>query len=367
MRKEEFRIWLCNAKGFQASTAGSRVSNCERIEAFEGDLDILFRQDGLFDLIGKLSYSKSDQRQNRPLRHAVPIDGDGYNGTATLRSAARLYQEFASSSTIYIDMPPIDHVPPKRTKITSDWPTWEMPTPETILALTKMVTPYVRFIHPSVVEQVVENNECNRQQWREKLIRKEIDPDFYLWDKSSCAFPGIRRYKGSKEIAHYRKQLGQEKLEKHDALRLDDNSFPKQIWSFVFRGKAFQKIGPVGYALAHLADHKDYKNRRDDEFSSVGTTPEKLYGLYSCVSNTVYMPTCLLKLTDFNMQARLLLLHKAQSLYGYFCNLLPPAFQLNPQDSPEWDIQKFDWCTPVGEGATLEKFFSFRAEVINSL
>jgi hypothetical protein len=199
------------------------------------------------------------------------------------------------------------------------------------------------------------------------LISRGIDPEFYLWDRSSCTFPGIRRYAGSKEIAYFRGQLSQSDVEISDALRLDDNSSPKHIWSFIFRGKPFQNFGPKGYSIAHLADHKDYKNRRDDEFESVGTVPEKLYGLFSCASNAAYIPDTLLKLTDFNMQTRLLLLHKAQSLYGEFCNLLPPAFRLKQQESSEWHIENFDWCPPVGEGAELESFFIFRAETINSL
>ena len=161
--------------------------------------------------------------------------------------------------------------------------------------------------------------------------------------------------------------MGQTELEIPDALRLDDNSFPKHIWSFIFRGKVFQNFGPDGYSLAHLADHKEYKNRRDEEFESFGITPEKLYGLYSCASNTVFTPTNLLRLTDFNAEARLLLLQRAQSLYGAFCNLLPPAFKLKAQVSTEWHLDKFDWADPVGEEASLDEFFSFRSETINLL
>ncbi len=367
MKKEEFQTWLCAVKGLQASTAGSRISNCERIESFEGNLDELFREDRLEGLIERLTYSKQNQRQNIPLRHAIPIDGDHYNGTATLRAAARLYQEFSSSGEVLVGIAPVSRSFKKRVKASGNWPAWDMPAAETILTMTKMVTPYVRFLHPNIVQQVVEDNERNRQQWRKKLISKNIDPDYYLWSKSSCAFPGIRRYMGSKEIAYYRNQLGQIELEIPNALRLDDNSYPKHIWSFIYRGKAFQNFGPEGYSLAHLADHKDYKNRRDEEFETLDITPEKLYGLYSCVSNTVYMPTALLKLTDFNTQARFLLMHKAQSLYGEFCNLLPPVFQLKPQSLHDWHVDNFDWCEPVGVDVALDSFFQFRAEIIDSL
>lgn len=152
-----------------------------------------------------------------------------------------------------------------------------------------------------------------------------------------------------------------------DAFRLDDNSFPKHLWSFIFRGKVFQNVGSEGYLLAHLADHKEYKNRQDDEFEFYGELPKKLHGLFSCASNTIYMPNSLLKLTDLTMQARLLLLHKAQSLYGSFCNLLPRLLTLKLQALHDWNADNFDWGELVGEDIKLDNFFQYRAEVINSL
>lgn len=367
MRQEEFRSWLCQAKALKESTAGSRVSNCATVEKYEGALDVLFKQDQFSELLGKLSYSKKDQRLNRPPRHAVPIDGDIYNGTSTLRSAIRLYQEFLATGSLQplpeVAMP---RQPRQRMKATGGWPNWELPASDVILKMVRMVTPYIRFLHPDIVGAIVEDNENNRASWRKKLISRAIDPDFYLWEKSSCAFPGVRRYTGSKEIAFYRKQIGQDNFEVLDALCLDDNSFPKHIWSFIFRGKVFQNFGPTGYSLAHLADHKDYKNRRDEEFEIVGETPEKLYGLYSSASNTAYMPTNLLKLTDFNSETRLLLLNKAQNLYGGICNILPPSFRVK-QLPPEWDISNFEWAVPIGAGTSLDDFFAFRSKTLDFL
>ncbi|MDY0259717.1 MAG: hypothetical protein RBR41_08630 [Desulfovibrio sp.] len=367
MRQEEFRVWLCQVKGYKASTAGSRVSNCMTVEKHEGPLDALFKRDQFSALLGKLSYSKEDQHQSHPPRHVIPIDGDIYNGTATLRSAIRLYQEFLGTESVQplaeLVMPP---QPQTRKKATGDWPIWEIPSSDTALKMVKMVTPYVRFLHPDIVGAIVENNEKNRFAWRKKLISRGIDPDFYLWEKSSCAFPGIRRYTGSKEIAYYRKQIAQDNFQVSDALRLDDNSFPKHLWSFLFRGKVFQNFGPEGYSLAHLADHKDYKNRRDEEFEIIGEAPEKLYGLYSSASNTAYMPTNLLKLTDFNSETRLLLLNKAQDLYGEICNILPPSLRVK-QPAPEWNLGDFEWADPVGAGASLDSFFEFRFNAINVL
>lgn len=366
MRQDEFRFWLCRAKGLKESTAGSRVSNCLTVEKYEGALDILFKQDRFSVLLDRLSYSKEDQRQNCPPRHEIPIDGDIYNGTATLRCAIRLYKEFLATDFLKPLPEIVTHRPRQRMKATGEWPNWELPVPNAILKMVRMVTPYIRFLHPDIVGAIVEDNEKNRASWRKKLISRAIDPDFYLWQKSSCIFPGVRRYTGSREIAYYRKQIEQDNFKVPDALCLDDNSFPKHIWSFLFRGKVFQNFGPAGYSLAHLADHKDYKNRRAVEFEVVGEAPKKLYGLYSSASNTVYMPTNLLKLTDFNSETRLLLLNKAQDLYGGVCNILPPSFRVK-QLPPEWNIANFEWAVPVGAEASLDSFFEFRSNTIDSL
>ena len=367
MRRKEFRAWLCQAKALKESTASSRASNCATVEKYEGALDALFKQDKLLTLLDKLSYSKDDQRQNRPPRHNIPINGNIHTGTATLRGAILLYQEFlAADSAQPLQGDVILQQTRQRIEATGDWPEWERPSSETVLKMVRMITPYIRFLHPDIVNAIVEDNEKNRASWCTKLINRGIDPNFYLWEKSSCAFPGIRRYTGSKEIAFYRKQIRQDNFEAPNALCLDDNSFPKHIWSFLFRGKVFQNFGPTEYSLAHLADHKDYKNRKDEEFEIIGEAPEKLYGLYSSASNTVFMPRNLLKLTDFNSEARLLLLNKAQDLYGGICNILPPAFRVRELPT-DWKISNFEWAAPEGAGACLDSFLAFRSNTIDSL
>ena len=45
-------------------------------------------------------------------------------------------------------------------------------------------------------------------------------------------------------------------------LSLDDNDYPKHLWSFVFTGRPFRKRGPAGYQLAHLGRCLCGQNRR---------------------------------------------------------------------------------------------------------
>ena len=123
------------------------------------------------------------------------------------------------------------------------------------------------------------------------------------------------------------------------ALALDDNDYPKQIWSFLFRGKKFSKFGPEGYSLAHLADHKEYNNRfaQDFEVAELESRNRFLYGLYTCPTNTVYIPSSLIKPTDFAGTIRGLLMRRAEDLYGGFCNLLPDFLRIPKSVFPGMD------------------------------
>ena len=96
MREAEFEVWLDVRRGLNTRTVGSRISNCRRVEAFEGNLDDQYDTDGLAGLIERLTYSREDARHRRNPKHKVPIDGDIYNGTATLKSVVGLYRDFRS-------------------------------------------------------------------------------------------------------------------------------------------------------------------------------------------------------------------------------------------------------------------------------
>lgn len=94
MQEGRFEQWLLDIRGLSHATVGSRLSNCRRLETYEGDLDEHFDRDHLEGLIARLEYSATDERDEVRPRHDVPIDGDLRTGSATLKSAATLYQEF---------------------------------------------------------------------------------------------------------------------------------------------------------------------------------------------------------------------------------------------------------------------------------
>ncbi len=356
MDKDGFTKWLLNK--YEGSTVKSRVTNCERICEYEGDLDYLFQHDGGKKLLEKLTYSKKNEREKIEKKHEIPINGNIYNGTATFKQAAKLYFEFKSGNKIDFKYGKLQ----KKEK--REWPVWETPSDDEVFNILRISTKYIKFLNPNIINEIVIDNRKNNKKWSELLIKNEIDPEIYLWDNSPCAFPGVRRYAGSKEIAFFRKHTEINKIE--DALSLDDNDFPKHIWSYLFLGKKFPKNGPPKYSLAHLADHKEYNNRLFDEFLiDENIKIKKMFGLFTAPTNTVYIPSILIKPTDFSPEVRKVLILKANELYGNICNILPPWAKLKDNDNIKWNIKNFNWGEPVGDIKDIKRFLEFREELID--
>ena len=363
MDEELFFDWL--SQRFTGNTPKSRFANCQRVERYEGNLDKHFAKDQGRSLLEKLSYSREDQRSDIPAKHNIPISGDVYNGTATLRHAVGLYFQFISG-----EKPKDKRSSRKRSsrKKKADWPEWQIPTDDELIEVIRLSARFIKFLDPRIVLEIVEDNNKNRDVWAKRLESRNISPEIYLWEESPCAFPGVRRYAGSKEIAFFRNHTHLSEDQIHGALKLDDNDFPKQIWSFVFRERPFQKYGPKYHALAHLADHKEHNNRLLSEFEiEPNGIQHTLFGLYTCPTNTVYMPTSLLRPTDFSPVIRKLLIHKAQDLYGRFCNILPPWIKLDHEVDNKWNHINFEWADPVGTTENVGMFLDFRSDFMVSI
>ena len=103
MREQAFRNWLLKSRG--VGTVTSRLSNCRVVERWEGDLNEHFKRDRLNHLIARLTYSKDDEKANRPARHKIPIDGNVYNGTATYKAAVSLYKQFLEEESGAVVIP----------------------------------------------------------------------------------------------------------------------------------------------------------------------------------------------------------------------------------------------------------------------
>ena len=373
MQEIEFSRYLRDVCDFAEHTAASRVSSCKRIERYEGDLDDLFKADGLVSLLRSLTYSTEDANRNLPARHNVPINGNLRNGTATLKQAAGLYQKFRQGAG-YLWKGPSASLKPDQSKPTpgAAWPVWPQPDENDVFRLANVVTPLVRFLHPQIVQRVVDDNNVNRGAWSGELQRMGINPEIYLWEDSPCAFPGVRRHAGSQETAQFRGQAGTSPERPADCLRLDDNDFPKHLWAYVFTGRPFRKQGPPGYQLAHLADHKEHNNRWREEFAVESDThpptdPPPLFGLYTSPANVAYVPSNFLKPTDFSGTLRALLLSRAYQLYGSVARLAPPPLVGKTEPDSQWHPDNFQWGECVGTMKHVDGFLQYRKQRMDKL
>lgn len=122
---------------------------------------------------------------------------------------------------------------------TADWPTWDLPSDEEQLVLARAIIPYIKIISPAIVEKIVEDNNRNLEAWKEGFEQIGVRSDIYLWPDTPVTFPGIRRHVGATETSLFRS--GPKVSIGENALYLDDNSYPKEIWSFALRNKMFSK------------------------------------------------------------------------------------------------------------------------------
>ena len=365
MQEELFRTWLDVGRKLGTRTIASRISNCRRVAQYEGGLDAHYDADRLTGLWDRLN-------PKRP-QHKVPIDGDIYNGTATLKSAVGLYRDFRDAAGGEADFSKAPQAKQRSQarrsrRPAADWPLWPAPSDEDLHELARAITPFVRFLDPGIVYAVVEDNRRMGADWSSRLDALGIDPAIYLWEGSPCVFPGVRRHAGSAEIGVLRQPAAADNVAPQ-CLALDDNDYPKHVWAFAFTGKPFRKRGPDGYQLAHLFDHKEHGNRWRQELDMPpdATAPVLPYGLFTSAANSAYVPGPFLRPTDFSPNLRSLMQRRALQLYGSICRIVPPPLSVRPCEDPDWSLDGFHWSAPVAGMDNVPDFLAFRRRRLEEL
>ncbi len=246
-----------------------------------------------------------------------------------------------------------------------NWPEWLVPSDESQIQLAMVLMPHIKILSPEIVKVIVEENNNKHNKWVNDFKKIGIRADIYLWENSPITFPGIRRHVGKNEEMEVKKN--RKRARGNDSLLLDDNSFPKEIWSFVLRGRKVGKHGPSNYSLAHIVDHKDYKSRHTDEIMGFEKSIEKnLYaGLHTSCTNTVYIPNNLLKPTDHNGMIRRLLIQVINRYYNPICSTLPhnKSFKLDNIED-KWHIDRFPEPAIVGNNSLAKEFIEYRNNFI---
>lgn len=100
MNEMDFENWLLQRFGEQRSVADA-ITRCRGIEtAFGIDLEKVN-----LETIGYLlTYSKEDERTNRPLPPGLQINGKEYEGMSSYKNAIKLYWAFRNRQNSNVDM-----------------------------------------------------------------------------------------------------------------------------------------------------------------------------------------------------------------------------------------------------------------------
>ena len=252
---------------------------------------------------------------------------------------------------------------------TLKWPEdWSVPSDDEERLLASTLLPHLKLLSPKVVELIVKDNAKHSERWSDSLLALGIQPDIYLWDGSPVTFPGIKRHAGQKEIHAFRNKL---KLESNiNSLKLDDNNYPKELWSFALRNRKTNKTNPPGHSLAHIIDHKDYNSRNGEELLGFSTSEKKnlLAGLYTSSVNTLWIPNVFLKPTDHSSKIRSLLIQLVDVHYSDICEPLPHGLKFNPEIAGNgWNLNDFPRPAIKGDVQHIQSFLAYRSDQINDL
>ena len=363
MQEDQFAAWLLVDRQMKPQSAVSRISACKRVAHFEGDLDTHYDADRLARLMDRL-------RAGRPT-HGVPIRGNVFSGTASLKSSVRLYRDFrdARDRADWAEGPPAKQ---RQQLLANQQPEAVSPARQgmpdaRLFEFAQAMTPFVQFLEPGIVRAVADDNFAMRVDWSSRLEALGIEPAMYLWVGSPCAFPGVRRFTGSTAFAVFRQWADAPELA-WQCLALDENDYLRELWSFVFTGQPFHGRDPHGYRLAHLFDRKEHPYKSGEPDILAGADRPRLpYGLVTSPASSAYLPTGYVSRTDAAPILRNLLQRRALQLYGDACRLVPPPLSVKPCDDPNWALDEFRWAEPVGDTRNMPAFLAFRRRRMEEL
>jgi len=197
-------------------------------------------------------------------------------------------------------------------------------------------------LHPDIVHYISNANLKFKEEFQlhshERLNNQE-----FLFEGSDCVFPGVRRPINKETSGRKWKNNIYE-----DGTILNDNTYPRHIWSFLVCGKAYssnswKNTGLNAFELAHIFGHKT--DETDLEKSSFEKFDENKnpYALFTSASNVALIPKGLTKPTDKLESIKLCYYQRHIDLYGEnFYHISGLKREL----VPEW-YREIKWLEPI--------------------
>jgi hypothetical protein len=233
--------------------------------------------------------------------------------------------------------------------------------------IAKALARVTHHMHPKVVARIREINADHEERARLEAILPEcIEREAWLYPGSACVFPGVRRFVGRVKKKQLLKYVPKE------GCIIDDNRFPRNLWTFLaigehYTGPNWKNSGLSAFELAHIFSHKHEKQELEWEVFKEHEKKLKPYGLFTCASNTVLIPKGFAKPTDGLPAVRVAFFKRHIDLYGE--ESLRGLRSLDPDAIPGWygDLEWNEPILPPGWEENVEKLTAFRFERLTKL
>lgn len=233
--------------------------------------------------------------------------------------------------------------------------------------IAKALARVTHHMHPKVVERIREINADHEERARlDAIVPNCLEREAWLHVGSACVFPSVRRFVGRVK----KKQLL--KFVAKEGCIIDDNRFPRNLWTFLaigepYTGPNWKSSGLCNFELAHIFSHKHEKQELEWEVFKEHDKKQKPYGLFTCASNVVLIPKGFAKPTDGLPAIRVAYFKRHIDLYGEEC--LPGLRGLDPEAIPGWygDLQWNDPILPPNWEENVQKLLAFRRERLAKL
>ena len=233
--------------------------------------------------------------------------------------------------------------------------------------IAKALARVTHHMHPKVIARIREINADQMERARlEAILPACIEREAWLQPGSACIFPSVRRFVGRVKKKQLLKYVAKE------ACIIDDNRFPRNLWTFLSAGAHYgspnwKSSGLSDFELAHIFSHKHGKQELEWEVFKVHDKKQKPYGLFTCASNVVLIPKGFAKPTDGLPAVRVAYFKRHIDLYGE--ESLPGLRTLDPEAIPGWygDLEWNEPILPPGWEENVEKLMEFRHDRLKKL
>lgn len=170
-------------------------------------------------------------------------------------------------------------------------------------------------LHPDIVKYISTSNLKFKEEFQE-YSPKGLDIQEFLFENSDCVFPGSRR-----NINKESKKAKWKNNVYEDGTILNDNTFPRHLWSFLVCGKSYSSrswtdTGLNAFELAHVFGHKVDETSLEKRCFKRFEEDIKPYALFTSASNVVLIPSGLTKPTDKLESIKLCYYQRHIDLYG---------------------------------------------------